>query len=276
MVLKTAGIGLKISCAHELMPPVLETFLNSFSNTEQGPEYNLSITGDLKKNFIGAETAGTGNIVSEHPDGFILERHDARLSVSFMTKSIQLSLSPHIDNIYNMIVECLKWIFSFLIICKGGVPLHCSIAYRTDIGFGFLGPSEAGKTTLVKLLQPVWETGNDEFNAIMPENGRYMLYSTPFKASINYTMSVMNSVKASQLFFLKQFNRNYIENIPDNKKYFNLLKNIYTIPASRFLGNKLLENIQYVCDTVPIQMLYFINNLSILDFLAHYQENRNI
>ncbi len=270
MLLKTAGIVVRVSCAQELMDPALETFLNSFSIAGQEPEYTLLITGDLEKNSVNAPAAVMGTIVSEHQNGFTIERHDARLSVSLVQKSIRLSLSPHDEAVHSLVVECLKWIYSFLIIHKGGVPLHCSVAYRADNGFGFLGPSETGKTTVAKLLQPSWKTGNDEFNAIMPENGRYWLYPTPFKASIRCTLSVMEPVKASRLFFLKQCNGNYIENIPDNKKYFNLLKNIYTIPASQALGNKLLENIQYVCDTVPIQMLYFINNSTIVDFLTQH------
>jgi hypothetical protein len=275
MIVTAAGISVKISSTIESMPLSLITFLNSFSVNCQEPEFNLSIKDGFNKEFQNNKVAGNEYTISEHEQGFAIEHYDVRLSISFATNLIEIYLSSPIEDAPTKIIDCIKWIFSFLIIFKGGIPLHCSLAYRNNIAFGFLGPSETGKTTILKLLGSGWEKGNDEFNAIIPRNGYYMFYSTPFKASVPFSMGLLKPIPNPRLFFLKQCKTNYFENIPKSTKYFNLLKNVYTLAASRSLGDKLLENTQNVCNTVPMQTLHFINNETIATFLACYGKKKN-
>lgn len=160
-------------------------------------------------------------------------------------------------------ISDLKLLLSIAILDTGGVLLHSSAVCRNGAAFVFSGRSGAGKSTIAQLLVTSWNIINDEFNILIPFNGRVLIYTTPF-GTIKSIQATIPSVQC--IFSIQQSTSNTIEAIPGNAIMMSLLKNICTFPVNDYYGKKLLDNVHLLQSMLPVKQLSFSNNESFCDF----------
>jgi len=190
--------------------------------------------------------------------------------ISWPDKSAVLSFAPQVDRYDALFMDYIKLILSIIALKRGGLPLHASAVYNEGkIGFLFFCHSGGGKTTIARLCTPEWKVLSDEFNVIIPEQGGYSIYSTPFTAPQNFGLGSKGSAPACKLFSLSKSSVNSVADIPLREKMLSLGRSIYTIAATESIGNMTLKNMEAVCRRVPIQRLFFVNNKSIAKDLGN-------
>jgi hypothetical protein len=160
-------------------------------------------------------------------------------------------------------ISDLKLLLSIAVLDTGGVLLHSSAVCRNGAAFVFSGRSGAGKSTIAQLLGKSWNIINDEFNILIPCNGRVLIYTTPF-GTIKSIQTAIPSVQC--IFSIQQSTSNTIEAIPDNAVMMSLLKNICTFPVNDYYGNKLFENVHFLQSMLTVKQLCFSNNESFSNF----------
>lgn len=165
-----------------------------------------------------------------------------------------------------IIFACIKWYLSFLAIENGGVPFHSSSVFRNGRSFLFMGKSGMGKSTICRLLSEKWKKGNDEYNIVLFDRDILKSCPSPFVPDSDHN-GITEGNMLQCIYILKWSAQNRIEEINGcSGKYFNLLGNVYTKPANAYLGEKLLDNINRISNSVPVKILHFNNNQSVCSY----------
>jgi putative transposase len=116
-------------------------------------------------------------VITELGGWAILERGDFRCLLGRETGSGVLFIAPSVQSFDSF----LRTFYSRLLLCEGGMLLHCAGLVKNGKAYLFLGRSGAGKSTLSKLA---WAAGteviSDELNLVRFEKGRFIVYGSPF------------------------------------------------------------------------------------------------
>jgi len=100
-------------------------------------------------------------------------------------------------------------LFARLLDDRGGIIMHGSGLIFREKGFLFVGHSDAGKTTLMKIFQDHAKILNDDRIIVRKENGSFYLYGTPWHGELSLVAPDRVPLKA--IFFLNQAKENKIE-----------------------------------------------------------------
>jgi len=138
------------------------------------------------------------------------------------------------------------------------LKLHCSAVTDNDkFSILFSGQSLAGKTRTAFTLQfkKHWNIYNDEFNIILPCNGMYYVFSTPFTAPEKFIHCSHGSAPIKKIYFLKKSTACKIEAMSVQQKYFSVLGGIYTFPTSEKFSTIIMRSAEEIASNIPIEML---------------------
>lgn len=100
-------------------------------------------------------------------------------------------------------------LFARLLADRDGVILHGSGIILKEKGYLFVGHSDAGKTTLVKIFCHHARILNDDRMIVRKEEGRFYLYGTPWHGDLS--LVAPDRVPLRAILFLNQAKENRIE-----------------------------------------------------------------
>jgi len=168
-------------------------------------------------------------------------------------------------------------VLSLITIDNGGVPLHSSNMIRKNKALLFCGMSGSGKSTISNLLsndRQTWQRGSDEFNLVFIQGSEVYAYATPY---LSFDSELRKSgARLEHLFFLSHSSRNYTHTLNGKEIYWNILKNIYTIPANDIMAEKMYNNVHLLSELVKCSVLHFINNQSVKQFIEDLMDSQNV
>jgi hypothetical protein len=199
------------------------------------------------------------------------------LRIDFVKKSAVLTVKSDFGDKRLLLFNAFKWFLSLITIDNGGVPLHSSNMIRNNKALLFCGMSGSGKSTISSLLstdQQTWQRGSDELNLVFIQDSELYAYATPY---LSFDSELRKTgTPLEHLFFLSQSSRNYTQTLYGKEIYWNILKNIYTIPANDTMAEKMYNNVQFLSDSVKCSTLYFINNQSVKQFIEDWMDNQYV
>lgn len=244
----------------------IEKVLHSFS---ADGSINISHTMNLTPNVKApTETTRRQNAdYFEDSNRIFIESDFFKISIDRNLKKSQLFLKET-NNPPFYLLKAIKLVLSFIVIQKGGIPMHSSAVVSNDHtkGFAFTGPSNSGKTTIALLLSIAEnEILNDEFNILLPAESGIIIYSTPFTTEDKLVFCNNYNIPLRGIFLLKKSSKNFISKQHPSKNYFKLIESAYSYPATEKLGNMLLQNIESISKHIEPVLLYFRNDSSIIE-----------
>ena len=146
-------------------------------------------------------------------------------------------------------------LFAPLLAERKGIILHGSGLIFKGKGYLFVGHSDAGKTTLVKIFHHHAKILNDDRMIVKKEDGSFYLYGTPWHGDLSLVASDRVLLKA--IFFLNQSEGNRIKRTEGLQAF----KRLYgcTIKAliTEIWAKKALDICQSLSGEVPCYDLYF-------------------
>lgn len=211
-----------------------------------------------------------------HPFDFCLGNENYLLRINFFDKRALLTVLSEFSDKRLLLFNAFKWFLSLITIDNGGIPLHSSNVFRYNKALLFSGKSGAGKSTICQIISknPQYEKGSDELNLILPYDSTAFAYSTPYLSFEGCVRT--GGAPLKHLFFLRQSPENHLKRLEAKDKYWNILKNIYTIPANNAFAEKMYNNVQNISNLINCSELFFINNESILKFIEDWMNIKNV
>ncbi len=199
------------------------------------------------------------------------------LRVDFVKKSAILTVESNFRDKGLLLFNAFKWFLSLITIDNGGVPLHSSNMIRNNKALLFCGMSGSGKSTISSLLsidRQNWQRGSDELNLVFVQGSEIYVYATPY---LSFDAEFRKSgTPLKHLFFLRHSPRNFTNSLQGKEIYWNILKNVYTIPANDCMAEKMYKNVQLLSESVKCSDLYFINNQSVNQFIEDWMDNQYV
>ena len=146
-------------------------------------------------------------------------------------------------------------LFARLLADRGGIILHGSGLIFKEKGCLFVGHSDAGKTTLVRLFKHHAKILNDDRMIVKKENGNFYLYGTPWHGEVSLVAPDRIPLKA--IFFLNQAKDNRIERTGGLEAF----KGLYGCTIKALVTGRWANNALDICQAlsreVPCYHLYF-------------------
>lgn len=126
------------------------------------------------------------------------------------------------------LIFIIKSLINFFLIKEKIIFIHGSSVKIKNNGYLFIGPSGIGKTTLLKKLSK-WrevEILSDDTAVIYIKNKKVFITSSPFDKKKNIKIVYKKKVEISKIFLLNKSEKNFIKEIPFNKKTIKLYQNL--------------------------------------------------
>ncbi len=156
-------------------------------------------------------------------------------------------------------------LFAQLLADRGGIILHGSGLIFEKKGYLFVGHSDAGKTTLVKIFHHQARILNDDRIIVRKENGRFFLYGTPWHGEVSLVAPDRVPLKA--ILFLNQAKENRIERTEGLETF----KRLYGCTIKPLVTKAWTENAVYLCEYLSSRIscydLYFDKSGSVMDLV---------
>jgi hypothetical protein len=267
MVFQIADLRVKVILPENYIPKL--PYFNSVTADYCVPDTALF---DFKI-IIGEKRTSTPKTLPASPQSFTIVTINAAQSwincrtskgkITWPKRTLQVFFYENMSEPDMLVIDYLKLIFSFLVLEKGGLPLHCSSVFKGEAALAFFGPSEAGKSTIARLFSPPWRILSDELNFILPQNNTYMVYSTPFCPK-NYELCSKSSAPLKFLFSLEKGKRNEVIDLPLSEKFKSLVFSLYTIAINDRYCQLSFSNVIEICRHIPVQKLSFLKNKSVV------------
>ncbi len=146
-------------------------------------------------------------------------------------------------------------LFARLLADRSGIILHGSGIILKKKGFLFVGHSDAGKTTLVKIFRHYAKILNDDRMIVRKEGSRFYLYGTPWHGELSLVAPDRVPLKA--IFFLNQAEENRIKRTGGLEAF----KRLYGCTIKALVTERWTKNALDICQDlsheVPCYHLYF-------------------
>ena len=145
--------------------------------------------------------------------------------------------------------------FAQLLAERNGIIIHGSGLVFKEKGYLFVGHSEAGKTTMVKIFNHHAKILNDDRMIVRKEESGFYLYGTPWHGEVSLVASHRVSLKA--ILFLNQAKENRIE----RTEGLEVFKRLYGCTIKPLVTERWAKNALNICQSlsreVPCYDLYF-------------------
>ncbi len=146
-------------------------------------------------------------------------------------------------------------LFARLLADRGGIILHGSGLIFKEKGYLFVGHSDAGKTTLVKLFHQHAKILNDDRMIVRKEHGSYYLYGTPWHGELSLVAPDRVPLKA--IFFLNQAKENKVKKAEGLEAF----KRLYGCTIKALVTERWAKNALDICQDLSREVscyhLYF-------------------
>jgi len=146
-------------------------------------------------------------------------------------------------------------LFAWLLADRGGIILHGSGLILKGKGYLFVGHSEAGKSTIVKMLHHYARILNDDRIIVRKKDGRFYLYGTPWHGELS--LVAPDRVPLGAIFFLNQAQENKVEKAEGLEAFKKLYGCTIKALVTEMWTKKVLDICQALCREVPCYDLYF-------------------
>jgi hypothetical protein len=237
-VAKTFGV-------EESVPPDFQIFIRD--NDDLNDTLKKIPNGPVRSNFNPAK--GTAVFSSNH---FISR-------ISWSEKVMTVSIDNRFSHPDLLVLENVKLLISLLCIQKGGLPCHSSAVSKSDRAIAFLGNSGSGKSTIAEKLAKTWDLIDDDFNIFLPEFGTFYIHCTPFNVlarnQVNHRK--FEPSRLEKIFILKKGITTKTSPLDLRNKFLKMMGNVFAFVANESFGRTVLDNCQRLCETVPIENLFF-------------------
>jgi hypothetical protein len=171
LLFRTAGSGIDIERDSSGIISVLRRRYTAFSASGRGGLlFDVSPAAGRQSPFRPEVSLRGGRLA--------LGRGDFRAYADLRKKRGTLEAAPN----EQCLDAFLRSLLSSLLARSGGLMLHSAGIFKGGKAYLFLGKSGAGKSTLAKLAAAsrCAEVVSDEINLLKFENGRFMVYGSPF------------------------------------------------------------------------------------------------
>jgi len=146
-------------------------------------------------------------------------------------------------------------LFARLLADRSGIILHGSGLIFKEKGYLFVGHSDAGKTTLVKIFRQHARILNDDRIIVRKEGSRFYLYGTPWHGELSLVAPDRVPLKA--VFFLNQAEENKVE----KTEGLGAFKRLYGCTIKPLVTEKWARNALDICQALSREVacynLYF-------------------
>jgi hypothetical protein len=240
--------------------------ISSISSTQQ-QSFRVSLSDDDRTipDVLLTERLES-SLYSESPDNILIKDEFSCLEINFKLQRmfIKPQNSRYLEELD--ILTDLKVLLSFLAIEHGGLLLHSSAVHNGEEALLFMGKSGAGKSTIAQILSSEWDICNDEFNLLLPEGNTFILYPSPFGTYKEIPGNRRKCYKPIHIFSICKSTENSIFPISRKQSIMELFKNICTFPSTDSYSQKLITNVHSVVEALPIELLLFSKNESLISF----------
>ena len=146
-------------------------------------------------------------------------------------------------------------LFARLLADRGGIILHGSGLIFKEKGYLFVGHSDAGKTTLVRLFHQHAKILNDDRIIVRKEDGKFYLYGTPWHGDLS--LVAPDRVPLEAILFLNQAKENKVERTEGLEAF----KRLYGCTIKALVTERWTKNALDICQDlsreVPCYNLHF-------------------
>jgi hypothetical protein len=269
MYFKISGCTVRLSVPKSYRPATeyFRSVVSDFGVTKAvRSEFDIVYKGTIEKPAAWPQPSFRGLAIRNEEGGCrtLIYSRSALCRILWRQKAAEIFLLANAEKPELLLVDFIKIVVSALAVEKGGLPLHSSAVFKKNGGLVFFGPSGAGKSTIAGLLAPAWGLLNDEFNILLPVNGVYRVYSTPFSAPQNYHLCSNGSAAVLGLFMLEKGASNRTSDVSFREQCLALACSVYALPLNDRLCQKMLENVGAVCREMSVRKLTFVNDASVV------------
>jgi len=151
----------------------------------------------------------------------------------------------------------LRMLHSVLASQSGGFLLHAASAILSGSGYIFTGVSGAGKSTISSLLPNGSTRLTDEISYVLPSNGGYRAFGTPFVGDLGI-LGEPASGPLKAVYVLAKGKENKVERIPNALAPAALLRNVLFFARSSASVVRVFGNVCRLVELVPVYRLTFV------------------
>lgn len=152
-------------------------------------------------------------IIKETYPIFIDSSQTGTISIPIFKKISETKIKTYYYlNIYQFQMILRDIVFKLITKTNGGV-FHASAVVLHNKGYLFLGKANAGKSTIMRLLENISLPLADDTVIIRKENKKYFLYQTPFVERQRWIKKRNKKYELSCIFFIHKSMRSYIEKV---------------------------------------------------------------
>ena len=263
IIINIAGILLSITSTDvevlRFLNPLYKLFLTS---GDQFNTYQLGI-------FIRENQSDSTPEIDSHPkvvffiDKITLNFTTGRLIFDLLNRTGELITSG--ENLALELEYCLRILFGYFVLQKGGLLIHGAGIARQNNGYIFLGPSGVGKST-VSRLSGNFILLNDDLTVILPDHdGTWKIFSTPF-ANPGQRIQII-SVPLRGMYLLEQSDMVRLEKLFLGKAISEIIANIPVITGNFFLADQVISTCLKLLQKIPIFKLSFMKDPSFWDVI---------
>ena len=158
-------------------------------------------------------------------------------------------------------------LFAFLLVDNEGVLLHAAGVEYENAGYVFVGQSGAGKSTIARLLKGRGKIYSDDIVAVIKRNGKYLLFSTPFRGEETLWLAENRGVELRKVFVPIKSSRTYTVVADRGDAVSKLIANAPFIHDSDRHLLKLLDFVEKFVKKIPVYKLYFEKNAPVWEVI---------
>jgi len=165
-------------------------------------------------------------------------------------------------------------LFARLLADRGGIILHGSGLILKEKGYLFVGHSDAGKTTLMKIFHHHTRILNDDRMIVRKENSSYYLYGTPWHGELS--LVAPDRVPLKTILFLNQGKENKVE----KTEGLDAFKKLYGCTIKALVTERWTKKALGVCQTLSREIccydLYFDKSEGVVSTIERLRDPENV
>jgi len=141
------------------------------------------------------------------------------------------------------------------LLSRGGVAMHAAGALRNEQAHLFIGPSGAGKTTIVTQWPNDAIFGDDQI-ILTESNSGFTIHDTPYPGNEG-TLCAKGSAPLSHIYVLEQSENTALEPLGKAAAFRALSKQVFHIGSAQNDASLIFELLERLTNQVPISLLKF-------------------
>jgi len=160
----------------------------------------------------------------------------------------------------------LRIVHTLVLAKQGGFLLHAASAIRNGRAFLFAGVSEAGKTTISRLVPPDVTLLTDEISYVRRQDDRYAAFGTPFTGELA-KLGENVSAPVAALYLLAKGAENRIEPMTASEAARSLLANVLFFAKDEKLVQAVFDSAFEFVSNVPVSRLTFFPDARVWELI---------